>query len=455
MATAAYHFPADFLWGTATSAHQVEGGNVLNDWAAWELEPGRIQNGDTAGLACDWWGGRWQQDFDLAAAAGQSAHRLSVEWSRIEPAPGQWDMNALDAYREIIKGARQRGLEPMVTLHHFTNPLWFAEGGGWLSPEAPAHFETYAAKVVAALGDLSKFWITLNEPNVLLAAAYLHGIFPPGERDIRKVFQAARQMILAHAAAYQALHLARPDARVGIAHHYRAMLPAHRLNPLERAAARVRNQIFNHAIAAACIDGHLRLLGSHHTIPQAAGTQDFIGVNYYTGECFRFDPFHPLRLLEGESNFPAGCEISPGGFIANYPAGLWRALDWARRFSLPVYITENGIEDITDRIRPRYLLLHLHQVWRAINCNWPIYGYFHWSLVDNFEWERGWSQRWGLWGLNRETQERVERRSARLYAEICTQNALTSETTARYASQCVKELFPDSGLIELPSLRKL
>jgi beta-glucosidase len=453
MATAAYHFPSDFLWGTATSAHQVEGGNALNDWAAWELEPGRIMDGDTAGLACDWWGGRWQQDFDLAAAAGQSAHRLSIEWSRIEPTPGKWDDSALDAYRVIIKGARQRGLEPMITLHHFTNPLWFAEAGGWLSPEAPAFFEAYVSRVVAALGDLSKFWITLNEPNVLLVAAFLQGIFPPGEQDMKKVHLAAKQIVMAHAAAYQALHLARPDVQVGIAHHHRPMFPVHRLNPIERLAVAIRNQSFNNAFAEACTNGHLRMLGFHQVIPQAARTQDYIGLNYYTGECFSFDPLHPLRLL-GEGKLPAGCETSPGGFIANYPAGLLRALGWAKNFGLPIYITENGIEDIADRIRPRYLALHLHQIWKAINFNWPIYGYLHWTLVDNFEWERGWSQRWGLWGLNAETQERIERRSARLYAEICSQNALTSETVARYVPECLNDLFPDSGLIELPATGK-
>jgi beta-glucosidase len=151
MPQATYHFPEGFVWGTATAAHQVEGSNNNNDWAAWENQEGRIHKGDKAGLACDWWNGRWREDLDRAAEAGQTAHRLSVEWSRIQPAPNRWDEDALDRYRAILQGIHDRGMQPMVTLQHFTLPLWLAETGGWENDDIPDLFETFVRRTVTAL----------------------------------------------------------------------------------------------------------------------------------------------------------------------------------------------------------------------------------------------------------------------------------------------------------------
>src|SRR4030042_2034370 len=151
MTEAAFHFPNDFRWGTATAAHQVEGGNKNNDWWAWEEQPGRILRGHRSGRACDWWGGRWKECLERAAAGGQNAHRFSVEWSRIEPEPGRWDHGALDFYREMLAGMHARGIEPMVTLHHFTNPLWLAEEGGWENEKVVARFEAFTRRTVSAL----------------------------------------------------------------------------------------------------------------------------------------------------------------------------------------------------------------------------------------------------------------------------------------------------------------
>jgi beta-glucosidase len=149
MPEATFHFPADFRWGTATAAHQVEGNNTLNDWWAWEQEEGRIKEGHRSGLACNWWE-RAEEDFDRAAELGQNTHRLSVEWSRVEPREGYFDDAALDRYRAMLRALRERGIEPMVTLHHFTNPLWLAEMGGWENPRAVFLFERYVARVVEA-----------------------------------------------------------------------------------------------------------------------------------------------------------------------------------------------------------------------------------------------------------------------------------------------------------------
>jgi beta-glucosidase len=440
MVEAAFHFPQGFQWGTATAAHQVEGGLTDNDWADWERQPGRILRGQRAGKACDWWGGRWREDLDHAAESGQTAHRLSVEWSRIEPSPGRWDDAAFDFYRTLLKGMRERGLEPMVTLHHFTNPLWLAETGGWEGEAVAARFESFVRKTVAALRDLADFWCTINEPNIFAFFAYVSGAFPPGKRDFGAALRVMRNQILAHAAAYHAIHEIQPAARVGLAMHYRAMKP-HTAGPLDRAVTRFQSQLFNDLIPRAAVDGRLRFPIGRGRLPAAAGTQDFFGLNYYSCDDVSFDLRRPGDLF-ARRFYPAGSDLSPIGMNANIPEGLTQALRWAESFRLPIYITENGIEDADDVIRPRYLIQHLQRAWQAANTGTPVRGYFHWSLVDNFEWERGWTQRFGLWALDPETQERTARPSARLYAEICKENGFTSAMVRRYAPEIVGTMFP-------------
>ena len=178
-----YTFPTGFLWGTATAAHQVEGNNTNNNWSAWEKR-GKVVAGHSAGRACDWWGGRWKEDFDRAAEAGQNAHRFSVEWSRIQPEVDSWNDDALDIYRQMLSGLRDRGMTPMVTLHHFTDPLWLVAEGGWENPETPQRFEKYVRHVVSALKDYATLWCTINEPNVYMYGGYVEGTFPPGMKDI-------------------------------------------------------------------------------------------------------------------------------------------------------------------------------------------------------------------------------------------------------------------------------
>jgi beta-glucosidase len=438
---ATHNFPKGFLWGTATSSHQVEGDNTNNDWWAWEQQPGRIVQGHRSGKACDWWGGRWREDLDRAAEGGQNTHRLSIEWSRVEPSPAVWDESALDAYREMIRGALDRGLMPMVTLHHFTNPLWIAEQGGWLNAEVVPFFERYVRKVVSALQDLVGLWVTINEPNVFSNLGYTLGDWPPGEKSIGKTMGVSRNMILAHAAAYRAVHEIQPGSLVGLAHHYRGFRPANPRSPLDRWTARARSRLVNDLFPSAFADGVFRPLLGRERIPQAAATQDFFGLNYYTVERIAFDPRLPGQLF-GRGFYPENADLSPTGFLANEPEGMWQALTWANRFGLPIYITENGVEDAGDRMRPRYLAMHLRQLWRAVNFNWPVRGYYYWSLIDNFEWERGWTQPFGLWEVNPVTQERRKRPSADLYAEICRANALSSETVARYAPEALDQVFP-------------
>ncbi|MBN1438611.1 MAG: glycoside hydrolase family 1 protein [Anaerolineales bacterium] len=440
MAEAEFHFPKGFRWGTATSAHQVEGWNTRNDWWAWEEQPGRILRGDRSGAACDWRGGRWKEDLDRAAAGGQTAHRFSVEWSRIEPEPDRWDGQELDFYREMIAGMRARGIEPMVTLHHFTNPLWLAESGGWENEAVASRFEFFVRKTVAALKDLVDLWCTINEPNVYMYCAYAGDAFPPGRKNTGAAMRVMRNQILAHAAAYHAIHEIQPQARVGIAIQYRAMTP-HSASPLDRLAAALQLRISNDLMPFALQDGRLRFPLGRERIPQAARTQDYIGVNYYSCDDVSFDLRRPGELF-ARRFYPPGADLSQIGWNANIPEGMSRAIRWAEGFGLPIHITENGIEDDADEIRPRYLIQHLHRIWKAVNIGAPVHSYYHWSLVDNFEWERGWTQRFGLWALDPKTQARTQRASGKLYDEICRENGVTSGMVRRYAPEILDGLFP-------------
>jgi beta-glucosidase len=434
-----FQFPEGFVWGTATSSHQVEGNNTNNNWHLWEQKPNGVLLGQRSGLACDWWGGRWAEDFDRAAASGQTSHRMSIEWSRVQPAPDRWDEDALNYYREIIKGMIARGMKPMVTLHHFTHPIWVDELGGWENKDMPLLLAAYVRQTVSALKDLVDTWCTINEPNVMAAVGFLWGQVPPGVQDIGRAFKAMEQMALAHGAAYHAIHEIQPEARAGIVIAYRGMSPALSWSPLDRLVARAHSHLFNDFFAHAIHRGKLGFLGRSIAAPQVKGTQDFFGLNYYSRDRVRFH----LKPQEAFGNhfYAKDAELSPAGLIANEPLGFYDALKWATGFGVPVIVTENGIEDADDNLRPRYIAQHIHQLWRAVNDGMPIEGYYHWSLVDNFEWERGWTQRFGLWGLNKETQERIRRGSVDLYEAICKANALSPEMVRKFAPKAFERIY--------------
>jgi beta-glucosidase len=441
MAQATFHFPRGFLWGTATAAYQVEGNNPNSNWWAWEQAPGRIALGGKSGLACDWWNGRWREDFQRAAEGAQNAHRMSIEWSRIQPTPDRWDAAALDRYLEMVRGLAALNITPLITLHHYSDPQWFVDKGGWENESAAEYFEKYVRKVVQALKDYVSLWCTFNEPNGYATLGFIQGLFPPGKKDFNLGFKVMVNMVRAHAAAYHTIHQLQPHARVGMAHYYRSLQPARSWFPLDRLVTSLLmglNQVF----AAAANDGVVRLVSRRKQVHEAKSTQDFLGIDYYTRDYVSFD-LHQYKELFGRRSFREGAELSSTGFLANEPLGMYEALKWGLKYNLPIIITENGIDDGDDRVRPRFLLEHVHQVWRAVNFNWPIKGYFHWTLVDNFEWERGWTQRFGLWELDVATQARHKRPSANLYAEICRENGFSDEMARRYAPEVLAELFPD------------
>jgi beta-glucosidase len=441
MAQATIRFPRGFLWGTATAAHQVEGNNTNNNWWAWEQQEGRILQGHKSGLACDWWGGRWKEDLDRAAEAGQNAHRFSIEWSRIQPTPDQWDETALERYRSILRGMHERGLMPMVTLHHFSNPIWLEEQGGWENDDTPAKFAAFVRKAVDALKEYVSHWVTINEPNVYAYAAFNEGVFPPGKRNIGSTFHVMLNLVRAHAMAYKIIHEIQPESRVGLAMNYLSIFPA-TASPLDRFVAGVQSTIYNDLFPRAARDGKVNFMYRTVRIPEAAHTQDFLGINYYSRNVASFD-LRAVSTLFGRMKHPEGVEESATGFIANVPEGFYEAMKWGLQFNVPMIVTENGVEDHEDKMRPRYIVQHIQQMWRAVNFNWPVKGYFHWSLVDNFEWERGWTQRFGLWGLDIETQARIRRNSVDLYADICKENGLSSAMVEKYCPEILARIFPD------------
>jgi beta-glucosidase len=413
-------FPDSFLWGTATAAHQVEGGNHANDWWAWEQVPGHIKNNDRSDPACEHYQ-RFATDFDLLRSLNQNAHRLSVEWSRIEPAPGEFSSTALAHYRDVLQALRDRGMEPLVTLHHFTNPTWIAAAGGWEGPETAEYFARFAQRVADELGGLARYWITINEPTVIAYQGYIRGEWPPGKRNLGAAVRALVNLLRGHWLAYARVKERHPGLQLGLAHHLRVFDPARPFAPQDRAVAAAFNRVFNGTILKSLRLGRLvlpltqagRASGPRHS-------QDFIGVNYYTRELVKFNRRYRAELF-GERVLPAGAARSDLSWEL-YPDGLYRTLLSLRRERLPIFVTENGIADRSDAMRPDYLLTHLDAMRRAIEAGAPVRGYFHWTCFDNFEWAEGYGARFGLIACDPVTQERRLRPSARLYAQICLTN---------------------------------
>ncbi len=417
-------FPEGFRWGTATSAHQVEGCNRNNDWWAFEQLPGRIYGGHRSGRACDWWRNA-EADFDRMVQLHLNAHRLSVEWSRLEPEPGRVDEAAVRRYRQMLRGLRERGVEPMVTLHHFTLPLWVARRGGWENPEVVQGFRMHARRCAEWFGDLVDLWVTVNEPNLVVVLGYLQGRHPPGVRNPQRARRAARHLLLAHAAAYHAVHEVQPHAQVGVAHHLRPMDPERPRHPLDRWVARWHSEWFNWMWLDVLHTGRARGTLRPERLEECAGTVDFLGVNYYTRDRVRFAPW-AVHVAFGFHRPTRGAPTSDFQYGEIYPEGLQRVLEEAwRRYRKPLFVTENGLPDAEDRHRPGFLREHLAALHRVVSQGVPVCGYYHWSLVDNFEWTDGWRMKFGLVAVDPASQRREVRPSASVYAQVCATNALS------------------------------
>ena len=225
--------------------------------------------------------------------------------------------------------------------------------------------------------------------------------------------------------------------------NYRSFVPYRAWSLLDQLSAKIAFNSLNNGFPSALATGVMRSPLGSIQIPEARGLQDYFGFNYYTRDYVTFD-LRKIRTAFVHNFYSKDADLSDNKFMANEPEGMFEGLKWISRTfpNLPILITENGIEDADDHMRPRYMAQHIHQMWRAVNFNWPVKGYFHWTLVDNFEWERGWTQRFGLWSLDVETQKRTKRPSADLYAEICKENGLSSEMVQKYCPEVFEKLFP-------------
>lgn len=435
--SAARRLPDDFLLGCATAAHQVEGW-LDNDWARMERErPELIKDGSVSGIACDHHA-RFREDLQTLAAMHHSAHRFSVEWSRVEPREGAVDGAALRHYRDVVDSCRALGIEPVVTLHHFTLPTWLADRGGVRAPEAPRLFARFAALCAEALGDGVRWWITINEPAVLAVFGYLYGEWPPLERSMDHCLAALGGLARMHAAAASALHRVAAErsrpALVSIAHHERPMRPLDPRSALDAAATVIPNAVFNRWFLRACRSGRLLPpVGAGQVIAGLRGSLDYLGLNFYCEERVRFNIRRPAGLF-AENVVPPGLPTSTFGWPIDAPA-LRAALErlWTE-FRLPLLITENGVADEDDELRAGFIIDHLGAVCDALSAGVDVRGYLHWSSMDNFEWAQGYSQRFGLIAVDRETMERTPKPSAAVFAAICESRLVPAAEPARTLS---------------------
>jgi beta-glucosidase len=429
-------FPEGFLWGVATSAHQFEGQGSSNQWKQWE-QLGHVRQGYRCGDACDWWRSA-ESDLDLCRELGLSAIRVSIDWGRVEPFEGGWDHLAVARYRALLESIRFRGMKPIVTLHHFTHPQWFEERGGFLARGAAERFATYAKRIVRELTDHCDTWITFNEPNVLAAFGYIFGEFPPGFRNHATEFAKAMvSMHRAHAIAYSDIHDQQPNATVGIAHNWVEFQPATEAAS-DRLLAHFYAGGFNRSSLQLLLNGSLEfpLNTVAAEIPEVVGKIDFFGLNVYNRLHVRA-PFNEVAIRTGglfvPTEVPQGDRGAELPYGEAYPAAITAAVAEYSRLGVPLYITENGVPDRSDRIRPWVMVQSLARVHECIASGHNVRGYFHWSIVDNFEWSEGWELRFGLYELDLQTKRRTARPSAAIYREIITANSLSDELLGRFS----------------------
>ena len=429
-------FPAGFLWGAATSAHQVEGGNTANDWWRFEQRKGAIRGERSSGDACRHWE-LFDEDFARAASDGHNAHRLSLEWSRLEPARGQFDPGAVAHYHDVLASLKRHGLTPIVTLHHFTNPVWVADSGGWEVRDTVDRFEAFVHFCAKEFGSEVDWWCTVNEPEVYAFRGWSEGLWPPAVRDDSRALSVIANQLEAHGRAYRVLKAEdRADAdgdgiaaRIGFAKHYTQLEPQRAWNPLDHLQAYFENRVFIEAVERAAVDGTIDLAipGArrvHRELPELKGALDWYGLNYYTRWMVRSLSPKPHVARPGAPHTDLDWELWPEGFE--------RALVHAGSYGLPVLVTENGVADEQDALRPWAIVGFVEAMHRAIERGVRVLGYLHWSLLDNFEWADGFHGRFGLYAVDfdRDERPRTRRASAEVYARIARANALRADARA-------------------------
>lgn len=388
-----YQFPKDFIWGTATSAFQTEGNNKNTDWWAWENNPKKTSRWpeEKSGIACDSYS-RYEEDFDLCKKLNNNAVRISIEWARIQPTEGAFDIEEIEHYKKVLQAAKDRGLKTFVTLLHFTIPTWVAKRGGWQNWLAPRYFEKYASYCAKEFGPLIDKFITINEPLVYTYMAYIKGDWPPNTEDLIVALFIQNNLIKAHKRAYKAIKMVNTTYQVGIVKNisWYEYAPG-MLSPLDWLVTKVLTY-FN-------TDLNLNAICKY---------TDFIGLNFYFTT--RLKGLRTSNLDDVQSDL--------GWWV--YPKGLENVLLHLKKWKLPIYITENGVADGTDRIRKDFIKNMLIACHNAIENGVDLRGYFYWSLIDNYEWHHGFWPKFGLVSIDRKNNlARVPRESFNYYADIC------------------------------------
>ncbi len=409
-----YRFPDGFLWGSAISAFQAEGCPLKNEWC--ELaNRGKIFDGRRPEGAVKFWD-KYRTYIALMKEMNDNIFRMSVEWAHIEPEEGLYDESALQHYREIISAVSAAGIKPIVDLHHHSNPLWLAKKGGWCNRSCVADFRRFTNKVINSLGDLTDIWLTINEPVVLAVTSYMMGLFPPQKKNIFQTFKCIDNLAEAHVAAYEEIHNVFcknnwPNPTVGFAKHVRCFNPFNPANPLDKLAVKMHEKIFN--------------LDFFDKITRKTLTLDTVCINYYTSELVKF----PLDR-EASSDLPKnklGWDI--------YPEGFYHVLKrYWDMFHLPIYVTENGVCDDHDELRPSFILDHVYQMHRAVEAGVDVRAYCHWTTMDNFECMEGLSTRFGLIHVDFDSKELkcTIKPSGRMYGEIAGANGITPAIVNKY-----------------------
>lgn len=390
-------FPDGFEWGVATAAHQIEGGNWNNDWWEFEHAPG-TPCAEPSGDACDSYH-RYEEDADLVASLGLRSYRFSVEWSRVEPEDGEISGAALGHYRRCCEALRERGVDPVVTFHHFTSPRWIARAGGWEQPETARRFGRFCEVTAGALAGLMARACTIDEPNVVAWAGWLAGVFPPGrqrDRDGRR--RANDTFVEGHRLAVDAIRGAAPGVPVGLT---LSMSDYVAVDGGEARLEQIRRRMEDQFL-------------------EATEGDDFLGVQTYSRS--RIGPDGALGPEPGVPVLTMGYEL--------WPQALEATLRRAWSFTggrVPLLVTENGIGTDDDGQRVGFVRDALAGVLRALRDGVDVRGYTYWSLLDNFEWTLGYGPRFGLVAVDRQTFARTPKPSAAVLGEIARSNRLERE----------------------------
>ncbi len=402
-------FPEDFFWGAATASYQVEGGIENTDWAKAARE-GRVP---LCGRACDHYN-QYEADFDIAASLGHDAHRMSIEWARIEPEEGKFDDEAIKHYVRVAQALQKRGMHPGITLWHFTLPLWFSESGGFERSDAPEIFARYCAYVVLHLKDYCHHFATMNEPIVFATNGWLRGTWPPFKRfaltDLVSITNSGRShearytkgiapfflylkvvknLARAHNRAYDEIKKVLLASDVSMVKH--VILFHANKNPFNRLAAWFMNWWW-----------------THRFMKQVYAKCDSIGLNYYFHRKFGDTATYEKTDMDWDI----------------YPEGIYDSLIMLSRYKKPLFVSESGIADYRDIYRADYITRQVRAMWYAIQDGADVRGHFYWSLLDNYEWALGFEKRFGLVEVDYTTLKRTIRPSAHVYEKICRENAV-------------------------------